>query len=593
MATPISLKLNLDDSNVKKKLEDLRRASKKGISFGQSEQSKASFTGKIQNKLDKAMDKAAKSFNDLANSTGKIIKKQNKKGAWEGYGKPALKAGAWVGGKVGRFAGAAAEGIHTGASLSGRITSGHGEFTSGGFMNTIHDKISAGQDMYSKTKEGYGSIKEAYKGQEEKRDESGNITQAGRKGGIAAGAVAAIPVVGGMIGAVMGGILNQINDMGKEYASTMRTQQGTIGATDGFVGSTYRDSENQLRGNSYFANSQIAQAQIGFNRTQSKFGNEGFNENNAFKFAAQQNIGIAQYAEQLGQLKENDEKVSTDFLRGAADINRMTGLKQGQFVQKLAGYSNMLKEAGLGKGGIGGFAALTGGLAKAGNLTGERAFGVGQAIDQGVRKGFEGGAISTLIVGELARTMKMSIPRAQAYLEEHGMADDKVMGAANKVSNRFMATERSQDVGATLFSQEGFMTKAEYYRMAENNKKGNMFNSAKITNGGAFSVTGSDQLALENARQSVITRSGGIGHQSFKMSNKMGMDSLEMFERLNKPGGVLELAVKALSEIETETFKDIKTGIDTMNTYMKAFQDKTLMQQMGKDFKEGFGNIFN
>ena len=73
MAVNISLKLNLDDSNVKKKLDDLRRASKKGMSFGKSETSTLSFTGKIQNKLDKAMDKAAKSFNDLANSTGKLM----------------------------------------------------------------------------------------------------------------------------------------------------------------------------------------------------------------------------------------------------------------------------------------------------------------------------------------------------------------------------------------------------------------------------------------------------------------------------------------------------------------------------------------
>lgn len=578
MAVNINLKLNADDSGVKKKLADLAKMAKKGLTFGGKDGTPSS-SGKPSefSKFEKAMNRLSKA---IEKETKEIEKQGKARYAWE-------KA-KFVGGKVGRFAGAAAEGFHTGASLSGRMTSGHGEFTSGGFMNTAHDKISAAQDIYAKSKEGYGSIRDAYRGQEEKKDESGNVTQAARKGGIAAATVSAIPVFGGMIGAVMGGILNQVNDMGKEYASTMRTQQGTIGATGGFVGSAYKDKEGQLRGNSYFANSQIAQAQIGFNRTQSRFGNEGFNEKNAFKFAAQQNIGIAQYAEQLGQLKENDVSVSTDFLRGAADINRMTGLKQGQFVQKLAGYSNMLKEAGLGKGGIGGFAALTGGLAKAGNLTGERAFGVGQAIDQGVRKGFEGGAISTLIVGELAKTMKTSIPRAQAYLEEHGMADDKVRGAANKVSNRFMATERSQDVGATLFSQEGFMTKAEYYRMAENNKGGNMFNSAKITNGGAFSATGSDQLALENARQSVITRNGGIGHQSFKMSNKMGMDSLEMFEKLNKPGGVLEQAVKALGAIETQVFKDIKTGINTMNEYFKAFQDKTLMQQIGRDIKAGF-----
>lgn len=570
MAVNINVKLNADDSSVKKKLSELGKLAKKGLNFG----------GKDGTPMSSGKPNEFSKFEKAMNRLSKAIEKETKAIEKQGKARYAWEKAKFVGGKVGRFAGAAAEGFHTGASLSSRITSGHGEFTSGGFMNTAHDKISAAQDMYAKTKEGYGSIRDAYKGQKEERDEHGNITQAGRKGGIAAGAVAAIPVVGGMIGAVLGGILNQINDMGKEYASTMRTQQGTIGATGGFVGSASRDKEGQLRGNPYFANSQIAQAQIGFNRTQSKFGNEGFNEKNAFKFAAQQNIGIAQYAEQLGQLKENDKSVSTDFLRGAADINKMTGLKQGQFVAKLASYSNSLKEAGFSQKGIKQFASVTAGLAKTG-MTGERAMTVGQNIDQDMRKGIGGGALSKMAVSGLM-DQGYSLHEARKIISKGGITDERVRNALNPTLQGLDEETRTH-----MMEKEGW------------GNYGEMSNVSKITapqildSKKTLSATGSDQLALENARQSVITRSGGIGHQSFKMSNKMGMDSLEMFEKLNKPGGVLELAVKALGKIETETFKDIKTGIDTMNDYFKAFKEGNLMKQLGKDFKEGFGNIFN
>jgi hypothetical protein len=575
MAAKIHVDIDVNDSKLqkaKKAFESLYKLSKqaeKQTNLGSSGMSPLGKPSKASSLLEKTM-------NDLARAYKKekeIMDKQGKaRYTWE-------KA-KFVGGKVGRFAGAAAEGFHTGASLSSRMTSGHGEFTSGGFMNTIHDKISAAQDIYSKGKEGYSSIRDAYKGQEEKRDENGNVTQKARKGGIAAAAVAGLPVVGGVIGAVLGGVLNQINDMGKEYVSTIATQQGTFGATHGYVGG----------GGGHFANAQMAQAQVGFNRTQGKFGNDGaFTEKNAIEFASQQNIGIGQYAEQLGQLKENDSKISTDFLRGAADINRMTGLKQGQFVQKLAGYSNMLKESGFGKGGIGKFAALTGGLAKAGNLTGERAFGVGQAVDQGVRKGFEGGAISTLIVGEIAKAKKLSIPRAQAYLEEHGMQDESVLVAANKVSRRFMATDKSQEVGAELFASEGLMKRHEFYKMAEAQKKGgNLFTPSDIKDAGGISAGFNSQLSIDNARKSKIVEKDGVGQQAAALSHKAANDALELFSQLNK-SGVLKNVVDALGKIETKTFEGINTSLEKISEYMDANDKGELFKRIGKDIREGMG----
>ncbi len=577
MAVNINVKLNADDSSVKKKLSDLGKAAKKGLNFGGGKDGTPTSTGRPS----KASTILEKAMNDLAKSYKKEKQLMDKQGkaryAWEKT--------KFVGGKVGRFAGAAAEGVHTGASLSGRATSGFSEFASGGFMHSVHDKISAAQDMYSKTKEGYTSIKDAYKGQAEQKDEYGNVTQAGRKGGIAAAAVTGIPVIGGVIGTVLGGVLNQINDMGKEYAATMRTQQGTIGATGGFVGGASKDKEGQLRGNQYFANSQMAQAQIAFNRTQGAFGNKSLmgKDKSAVAFAAQQNIGIAQYAEQLGQIKQQDAKISTDFLRGAADINNMTGLKQGQFIAKLAQYSTSLKEAGFNKQSMSKFAAMTGGLVQKTGMTGERAATVGQALDQGVRKGIHGGgAMSMMTISNFAKQNDMSIMDAQEYIEEKGLSDPKVQAAINPTLGGM-----SKDVRRFIGKQEFGMTTREAGALDK------ISPANIVASKTAVAATGSDQLALENARQSVITKSGGIGQQSFKLSNKIGMDSLEMFEKLNKEGGVLGQVVETLGKIEMETFKGIKSTIDTTNEYFKAFQDGELMKKMGKDFKEGFGSIFN
>ncbi len=573
MAVNINVKLNADDSSVKKKLSELGKLAKKGLNFGGGKDGTPSSSGKPS----RASTILEKAMNDLA----KAYKKEKQVMEKQGKARYAWEKAKFVGGKVGRFAGAAAEGFHTGASLSSRETSGFSEFKSGGYMNMTHDKISAAQETYAKAKEGYTSIKDAYKGQAEVKDEHGNVTQKARKGGIAAAAVAGLPVIGAAIGAVLGGVLNQINDMGKEYTATIATQQGTIGATGGYIGG----------GSGYFANAQMGQAQIAFNRTQSKFGNEGaFTEKNAMQFASQQNIGIAQYAEQLGQIKEQDANISTDFLRGAADINRMTGLKQGQFVAKLASYSTMLKESGFGKGTVGKFAAMTGGLAKAGNLTGERAFGMGQAIDQSVRKGFEGGAISTLIVGELAKTMGKSIPRAQAYLEEHGMADVNVMSAANTVSKRFMATERSQEVGAELFANEGLMKRFEFYKMAESQKKGGkLFTPAGIKEDTSGIAAGwNNELALDNERKSIITKKDGVGQQASAMSHKAASDALELFEKLNS-SGILKNVTDALGKIETQAFEGIKVSLDKIATYMDALDKGELGKVIGKEIREGMG----
>lgn len=566
MAVNINVKLNADDSSVKKKLSELGKLAKKGLNFGGKDGTPTS-SGK-PSRASTILDKA---MNDLA----KAYKKEKQVMEKQGKARYAWEKAKFVGGKVGRFAGAAAEGVHTGASLLTRGTSGQSEYVSGGFMNSVHDKISTAQDTYAKAKEGYSSIKEAYKGQKEERDEQGNITKPGRKGGVAAAALAGIPVVGGLLGGIVGGIMQQVDDMGKEWTSVMASQQGTTSATGGYVGG----------GSGYFQNSQMAQAQIAFNRTQSKFGNANLmgEDKSAVQFAAQQNIGIAQYAEQLGQIKEQDAEVSTDFLRGAADINKMTGLKQGQFVQKLASYSSSLKEAGFSKQNMRNFAAMTGGLVQKTGMTGERASTVGQALDQGVRKGIHGGgAMSMLALSKFAKQNNMGVMDAQEYFEEKGLSDPKVQAAMNSTLGGM-----GKDVRRFMGKQEFGMTTREAGALDK-------ISPANITRSSALTgVTSNRSLEMKNVRmQTVVDEENGVGvaaRGAAELGYKAGEAQLQAFKTL---GPAFEPLIELMGKAEEELFSGIKDLTGEIKSMMEFIQKaskegvmKTMGEEIGKNIK--------
>jgi hypothetical protein len=559
MAVNINVKLNADDSSVKKKLSELGKLAKKGLNFGGKDGTPSS-----SGKPSRASTILEKAMNDLA----KAYKKEKQVMEKQGKARYAWEKAKFAVGKVGRFAGAAAEGVHTGASLLSRGTSGQSEYTSGGFMNSVHDKISTVQDTYSKAKEGYSSIKEAYKGQKEERDEQGNITKPARKGGAAAAMIAGIPVVGGAIGGLIGGIMQQVNDMGKEWTSVMASQQGTTGATGRYVGG----------GSGYFQNSQMAQSQIAYQRTQGKYGREkaeniGIQET---KFASQQNIGIAQYTEQLGQIRENDKDTSTNFLRGAADINKMTGLKQGQFVAKLAQYSTAMKEAGFNKAGIRQFASLTGGLAQAG-MKGERAFTVGQTLNEDVRKGVGGGVMSKLTLAKLMGQGK-SYFQAEEQMQEEGLQNEETRKAYGQSLEMFSPEIRGQIM-------KGQVTRREAGLLTGKALESNISESSDFGKG---EVGFNKSLDLTNKRMSSVA-----GSKAAAMSAQLGYNAaerqLKLFEKFS-PG--FEKVIGVMEKVEDKLFDGMDTLIEQTEKIVEFFEKaqkegmfKTIGKEIGDSIK--------
>ena len=127
MAVNINIKLNADDSSVKKKLSELGKLAKKGLNFGGGKDGTPTSSGKPS----RASTILEKAMNDLA----KAYKKEKQVMDKQGKARYAWEKAKFVGNQVGRFGGAAVEGIHTGASLTTRATSGASEYTAGGFMN--------------------------------------------------------------------------------------------------------------------------------------------------------------------------------------------------------------------------------------------------------------------------------------------------------------------------------------------------------------------------------------------------------------------------------------------------------------------------
>ena len=199
----------------------------------------------------------------------------------------------------------------------------------------------------------------------------------------------------------------------------------------------------------------------------------------------------------------------------------MTGLKQGQFVAKLAQYSTSMKEAGYNTEGVKQFASLTGGLAQAG-MKGERAFTVGQTLNEDVRKGVGGGVMSKLALAKLMSSGKGDYFEMSQLMEEEGLGNKDVREAYGESLDMFDPKIRGQIMkGQATRKESGLLT-------------GNALQSKITEDTSGVKAGGSSALAIENARMSMITQKGGIGEKSAKLSHTMAADSLALFEQLNK-----------------------------------------------------------
>ncbi|HNM06139.1 MAG TPA: hypothetical protein PKK05_24695, partial [Leptospiraceae bacterium] len=449
-----------------------------------------------------------------------------------------------------------------------QATSGLSEFIGGGFFNPLLDKIEAMNRAWSGLRKGINKVRLAYSGLNDKGEPiekesetvgslptdkpkpkphpkphpkpnnpdnpDNNSNTPPQKGRMAAAALAAAGGIAGAAAKALGGIMQIVSDIGQQHTQAMMSQQGTIGATKGYVGG----------GGAYFANAQVAQAQIAKARAGRVYGNEAKVSGNEMRFAAQQNMGLSQFVEALGDIKDQDEKVSINFLRGAANITKMTGLKQGVFVQQLQQYSNQLRGQGY-LGGLGGVMGLGAGLAQnIPGMKGERAMKVAQGMDTDVRKGAEGSSLSQMAIAAVMKKHNMGYFEAAELFEEQGMGSDKVRGAFGESMEQFSPEVRGEIMRSMgLTRREGRLATAKSL-------------NAPITADTSPIIAGGNKAqALENQKNEMFANSKAAA-QAAEIAYKAAQKSMEMFENPTTQKAMLSV-VETLQKIENSLFKAV------------------------------------
>ncbi|TGM04863.1 hypothetical protein EHQ76_07415 [Leptospira barantonii] len=334
-------------------------------------------------------------FKDVEKEYERIAKKGKKGFSFLGFGSSSGKGKSknsnfkkrW---KESKEAASKYYGGSAGATKLGADGSDLDETQHGGFYNTLDKKISAAKDLFSKKKKkgekeeenetssGSGlsnptSAKQFQIQKAELKIQHGNFDKGllgngsgGSSGGGSGGGNSgadnkgngltalgmALPIAGATF-AIAGGILKTISAIGEQYHAAMQSQSTTIGATGGYVGG----------GSGYFSNAELASANVMKGRIsgESIYGRGNTIDSETMKFAALQGKGIGEVVKELETIRKDNKHADLGFLRGGANATGFSGLRQSEYISKLASISENLRGKGY-SGDISDTAKFAGGL---------------------------------------------------------------------------------------------------------------------------------------------------------------------------------------------------------------------------------------
>ncbi|EKS06888.1 hypothetical protein [Leptospira santarosai] len=240
----------------------------------------------------------------------------------------------------------------------------------GGFYNTLDKKISFAKDLFSKKKKkgekeednensspslsNPASAKQFQIQKAELKIQHGNFDKgllgngagpgsgggnngADAKGNGLSAMGMAIPIAGAAF-AVAGGVLKTISAIGEQYHAAMQSQSSTIGATGGYVGG----------GSGYFSNAELASANVAKGRITGKsiYGKGNTIDSDTIRFTASQGKGIGEVVKELETIRKDNKHADLGFLRGGANASGFSGLRQSEYISKLASISENLRGKG-------------------------------------------------------------------------------------------------------------------------------------------------------------------------------------------------------------------------------------------------------
>ncbi|EMJ35404.1 hypothetical protein FH593_21000 (plasmid) [Leptospira interrogans] len=315
-----------------------------------------------------------------------------------------------------KYTGGSAYATKIGADGSDLDETGHG-----GFYNTLDKKISAAKDLLNKKKkkkeneesEDSDSLfkKDSVKQFQIQKSEikiqnatiqTGNFPGGGGNESSGGGEVkgdtysklsAALPYIGAAF-AVVGGVLKTVSAIGEQYHNAMQSQSQTIGATGGYVGG----------GGGYFSNSELAQANVLKGRVTGEdvFKKGNLIESNILQYAASQGKGIGEVVKELETIRKDSKNADLGYLRGGAKASGFNGLRQSEYITKLASLAENLRNKGF-SGDISDYSRFSAGLKRTDsiNMDPTRRMSLAEELSSKGRSGaFGGGIFGTLSLTE-------------------------------------------------------------------------------------------------------------------------------------------------------------------------------------------------
>lgn len=520
--------------------------------------------------------KATPDFKAVEKEYDRIAKKGKKGIPVSGRGKVPEKKGSSSGSRGGssekkkleaasRYSGGSAM-----ASKVGADGSDLDETQSGGFFNTLDKKFSAARDLFRKKKKkkddeedessassngiGLTSAKQLQLQKAEIKIQHANFDKGGFSGltgsgggggggsGGDGGSVrgnnfslmgSAIPIAGAAF-AIAGGVLKTISAIGEQYHAAMQSQSGTIGATGGYVGG----------GGGYFANSELAQANVARGRVTGEkiFGKGNQIDETTMKFAASQGKGIAEVVKELETIRKDSKNTDIGFLRGGASASGFQGLRQSEYISKLATISENLRGKGF-SGDINDYAKFSAGMQRTDGISMDpsRRMALSEQLsDQGRSGAFGGGVFGSLSMAEALKANGGDVIKA---IRESELNPGKYMSSA---------------MGGMDATTRGLLNKMQGGSFSE--MAGMKFGYNDIKSDNSSINAGSNKgLELDNAKKQTFATE--VGAQAAQIGYDMNKEMIKLF---NDNKGAMQSLASTVSNIEKSVIPVISGQITSL-----------------------------
>lgn len=372
-----------------------------------------------------------------------------------------------------------------------------------------------------------------------------------------------LPIIGGAIAAATAGMLKLVSDVGQKYNDSIMSQASTIGATGGYF----------HHGQGMFANAELAQAVVQRGRVTGKtVAEDRAIDDQELRFASSQGVGASEVMTAMARLRKGNPDASLNWFRGAATESGFSGLKQSEFLSKMADISQATMAKGY-SGDMANFAKFTAGIGMSdgSRMESSARMGIAESLAEKGRQGlFGGGVLGAMGLAKALDASGGDIISASQMLEENpsfmGQAFDEMSPEAKWLLGK-------KELGVSSKVASGFKFDPNKQISAE----------------GDLSVPFDNQaIRLDNEGKNLF--SSDAGKEAAKIGYELTTAMHEMFKE-NKES--IKLVAKTVQEIEKPILeganlvaKTAGDAIKTMNTLIEKisrfFGAKTSVEVRGK-----------